>query len=387
MHLLNIDKMIGKRNFFLTILLAPLALLYNIIVSLRNFLFDTKILHSKEFAMPIITIGNITVGGTGKTPHIEYLVRLLRKNFKIATLSRGYKRKTSGFVLATTESLSTEIGDEPKQIKQKFPKIPVAVDGNRVRGIRKLLKQYPKLNAILLDDAFQHRYVEPGLSILLVDYNRPIFEDKILPLGTLRESISQKRRAKIVIVTKTPAEIKPIEQRIFTKNLELYPYQKVYYTKLIYGAIIPVFKSAGAKPSDFPTLKKQKPQVLLITGIARTKVLVEYIQENISTKITHLEYPDHHPYRSKELNQIIDAFKNLDDKNIIVLTTEKDAMRLNENDFLDDNFKSKTFYLPIEIAFINDDHKKFDKQIKNFVEHKKSNDQMFMRIEANKNDN
>ena len=208
-------------------LLLPLSALYGVVVWFRNKLFDWSILPSEEFSVPVICVGNITAGGTGKTPHVEYLIELLKKDYKVAVLSRGYKRKTSGFVLADTQSTVKTIGDEPLQIFKKFPDIIVAVDGNRRRGIKKLLNipEEKRPEIILLDDAFQHRYVKPFLSILLIDSNRLIYEDTLLPAGRLRESRAGKDRANMVVVTKCSPELKPIDFRLISKHLDLYPYQ------------------------------------------------------------------------------------------------------------------------------------------------------------------
>ena len=207
------------------IFLKLLSFFYGIVTSLRNELFNLKILSSREFNLPIISVGNITVGGTGKTPHTEYIAELLRSNFKVAILSRGYKRKTRGFFIVEPTSKVRQVGDEPLQVKLKFNDLTVAVDAKRVRGIQKLMALPNKPNVILLDDAFQHRYVTPGVNILLTDYSRLITKDSLLPYGRLRESASNKSRASIIIVTKCPTEIKPIDERIITKELEIKPYQ------------------------------------------------------------------------------------------------------------------------------------------------------------------
>jgi tetraacyldisaccharide 4'-kinase len=185
-------------------LLLPLSLLYGLVVLIRNLLFDFRIMRSTRFKLPVISVGNITVGGTGKTPHVEYLVQLLKNDFKLAVLSRGYKRKTKGFILASKKTGVADIGDEPLQIKLKFPDVNIAVEHNRVKGVRTLIERIPKLNLVILDDAYQHRYIRPGLSILLVDYNRPIFHDMLLPAGNLRESWHNAKRADIIIITKSP---------------------------------------------------------------------------------------------------------------------------------------------------------------------------------------
>ena len=220
--------------------LLPLSWIYGSLIRLRNTLFEVGMLKSHSFDVPLISVGNITVGGTGKTPHVEYLIRLLQDKFRVAVLSRGYKRKSRGFVIANEESTVKDIGDEPYQMKQKFPHVTVAVDKNRHNGINKLTEGEAgkKIDVVLLDDAFQHRYVKPGINILLVDYHRLIIYDKLLPAGRLREPLSGKDRADIVIVTKCPRDLKPMEFRVITKAMCLYPYQHLYFTMLDYLSLI-----------------------------------------------------------------------------------------------------------------------------------------------------
>ena len=212
--------------------LRPLSWLYGLGVGFRNMLFEAGILKSQTYATPVISVGNITVGGTGKTPHVEYLIRLLKDKTNLAVLSRGYKRKSRGFLLADNDSTMYDIGDEPFQIKQKFPDITVAVDKKRTRGISRLIngEAGKDIDVILLDDAFQHRYVRAGISILLVDYHRLIIYDELLPSGRLREPVGSKDRADIVIVTKCPPDIKPMDYRVITKAMALYPYQQLYFS-------------------------------------------------------------------------------------------------------------------------------------------------------------
>jgi len=346
-------------------LLLPLSFLYGLIVRVRNRLFDFKILQSVEFDIPVIAIGNITVGGTGKTPHIEYLISMLKDKFTIATLSRGYKRKTRGFLFATTDSTVSQIGDEPKQIKQKFPLIDVAVDAKRVRGVKELLTQREELEIILLDDAYQHRYIKPGLTILLVDYHRPIMEDHFLPYGRLRESVKEKNRANIIIVTKTPSEIKPIERRIMVKNLDPFPYQTVYFTTLIHGELIPVFRHIKSD-MNFEKCKFEKYSVLMISGIANPKLLTEYVSK-CSNDIVHMDYPDHHAFTKKDIKKLVHTFQSINNPKKIIITTEKDSMRLSEMEFPDESIKEHMFFIPVEIEFIYNDKEDFNKQIFNYV--------------------
>lgn len=245
--------------------LLPLSWLYGLGVKFRNTLFDIGVLKSRDFQIPIISVGNITVGGTGKTPHVEYLVRLLKDQFHVAVLSRGYKRKSKGFVLASTKTTMPEIGDEPYQMKQKFPKVTVAVDKNRCQGIDLLADNDKHLDVILLDDAFQHRYVKPGINILLVDYHRLIIYDKLLPAGRLREPMTGKNRADIVIVTKCPTTLKPMEYRVITRAMNLYPYQHLYFTTLEYDELRPMFPQTPKKMTMSQLADKN---VLLLSGIA-----------------------------------------------------------------------------------------------------------------------
>lgn len=358
-----------KRSPLLYLLLLPITLIYGSIVSLRNRLFDSKILPSQEFDIPIISVGNITVGGTGKTPHIEYLVSLLKDQFNIATLSRGYKRKTKKFLVATPESTVNDIGDEPKQIKQKFPDITVAVDRKRVNGINSLLSDEiePTFDAILLDDAYQHRYVKPGLSILLIDYNRPIHKDHLLPYGRLREQCWGKRRAHIIIITKTPKNLKPIERRIREKELNAYPYQSLYFTTFKYGKITPLFKSDTEQEVTL-----EDNSTLLVTGIANPKPLKEHIMEH-SNEVQELQFEDHHDFTSKDLQKIADAFSKIGSQNKIIITTEKDAMRLQEHPNIDIIKHLPIYYIPIEIDFLFEGEEQFNSQIVDYVKKNKRN--------------
>ncbi|MBN1252067.1 MAG: tetraacyldisaccharide 4'-kinase, partial [Bacteroidales bacterium] len=255
-------------------LLFPLSIIYGIIISFRNFLFDINFLKSKEFNIPVISVGNITAGGTGKTPHVEYLISILSSKYKIAILSRGYKRKTKGFVLADTSPNSEKIGDEPAQIKNKFPDTIVAVDEKRVNGIKNLLIN--NLDAIILDDAYQHRYVKPGLSILLIDFNRPISNDFLLPAGNLREHRKAQKRADIIIITKSPNNIKPIDIGLLSKKINPEYYQKIFFTNLIYGKLQSVFSKTIQSPSDF-LIGSNIYTIVVFTGIAYTKPFLEYL--------------------------------------------------------------------------------------------------------------
>jgi tetraacyldisaccharide 4'-kinase len=353
------------------VLLYPISLIYGLIIWIRNRLFDYGILKSKEFNINVISVGNLHVGGTGKTPHVEHLIELLKKEFKIASLSRGYKRKTSGFILAKETSTVEEIGDEPKQIKQKHPDVIVAVDVNRVRGINKLLQIEKNLDCVILDDAFQHRYVTPSLSILLVDYNRSIFEDGLLPYGRLREPASERSRADIIIVTKCSKDVKPIELRILEKKLITNPYHRVYFTYTEYENPVPVFKES-AKPILTETLKKEDTVVFLLTGIANASQLRKYISE-FTSDIRDLDYPDHYAYTAKDMHELIEVFSSELKENKYIITTEKDAMRLQQFPGLEEEIKAAMHYIPVKIDFLENEakDKDFDLYITQYVRNNK----------------
>ena len=334
--------------------LLPLSWLYGGAVGLRNFCFDIGLLKSHSFNVPVIGVGNITVGGTGKTPHVEYLVRLLQKSFRVAVLSRGYKRKSKGFLLADGHTSVADIGDEPMQMKQKFPDISVAVDKKRVHGIRQLTDNDKQLDVILLDDAFQHRYVKPGVNILLVDYHRLIIYDKLLPAGRLREPLKGKNRADIVIVTKCPKELKPMEFRVVTKAMSLYPYQHLYFTTIGYDQPYAVFgnRERPAIPTSSPTSHLSFPDhhVLLLTGIASPRQLKEDLSPLIP-HLTPLTFSDHHHFRPKDIERINDTFTKMPSPKFI-LTTEKDATRLVSAEGLSEEVRRNLYAIPVRVAFM-----------------------------------
>jgi tetraacyldisaccharide 4'-kinase len=359
-----------KRFHIKDLLFFPLSLVYGFVVWLRNRLFDFKIFKSKEFNIPIISVGNITVGGTGKTPHIEYLIRLMQlEGFRPAVLSRGYKRKSSGFVLSTSHSSSDEVGDEPRQMKQKHPEIPVAVDGNRVRGISKLIELEKELSVILLDDAFQHRYVTPGLSILLIDFNNPLHTDAILPYGRLRESAAERSRADMIIISKCSGIIKPIDKRLIELELKLSAYQKLFFTSIVYDEPLPVFPGF-ASGITLNEISLSKPLIFLLTGIADNQPLKIFLQQLTDT-IESLYYPDHYSYTAKDLYYIIERFSQHPAKNKIIITTEKDAMRLQQYDALDEEIKAVMYYVPIRIEFLENEDKNFNHYITSYVRNNK----------------
>ncbi len=343
--------------------LTPLSWLYGLGVGLRNQLFELGVLKSVSFDIPVISVGNISVGGTGKTPHVEYLIRLLKEQAKVAVLSRGYKRKTHGFVLANEQSTMTDIGDEPFQMHRKFPDIYVAVDKNRRHGIETLRKKdvAPDVDVVLLDDAYQHRYVKPGVNILLIDYHRLIIYDKLLPAGRLREPKEGKSRADIVIITKCPKDLKPMEYRVLTKAMDLYPYQALFFTTLNYGNLHPVF---GGEDKPLDSIDHHN-QILLLTGIASPRQMILDLEPQCR-HITPLTFSDHHQFTAKDARTINETFASMGPGKIII-TTEKDATRLLTLDGLSDEVKENIYALPIEIKFALEQEKDFNNKIIDYV--------------------
>ncbi len=362
--------------------LLPLSWLYGLGVKFRNTLFDIGVLKSRDFQIPIISVGNITVGGTGKTPHVEYLVRLLKDQFHVAVLSRGYKRKSKGFVLASTKTTMPEIGDEPYQMKQKFPKVTVAVDKNRCQGIDLLADNDKHLDVILLDDAFQHRYVKPGINILLVDYHRLIIYDKLLPAGRLREPMTGKNRADIVIVTKCPTTLKPMEYRVITRAMNLYPYQHLYFTTLEYDELRPMFPQTPKKMTMSQLADKN---VLLLSGIASPEQM-EHDLSPLSPNLVPLTFSDHHQFKQKDIQLINETFAAMPAPKLII-TTEKDATRLQLAETLSDEVRKNLYVLPVRIKFMQEQEDNFNNQIIDYV-HKNSRNSILAKVkDDNKPDN
>lgn len=321
------------------------AFIYRMITGVRNFLFDMKILKSESFVLPVISVGNITVGGTGKTPFTEYLISELSRHFKIACLSRGYRRRTKGFIIARTDSSPEETGDEPYQIKRKFPETIIACDTDRRRGIRKLMALPHPPEVIILDDGFQHRYVKADKHIVLVDYNRPIYRDHLLPMGRLRESAKNIRRADYIIVTKCPDIVKPIDIRLIIKNLNIRPYQKIFFSCMRYKNVRSLSEVANFLPPN-------PKNILCITGIASPEPYYKYLKSTYNCNIHPVKYPDHHWYSSKDWEYIGKKFENLPKENRFIFTTEKDAVRMQNFD-IPRPLKENIFYIPIEPVFIH----------------------------------
>lgn len=363
--------------------LLPIAFLYGIGVTLRNKLFDWGLLRSVSFDLPIICIGNIAVGGTGKTPHTEYLIRLLQKDFRVAVLSRGYKRRTKGYVLSTPDSNAHSIGDEPFQIRSKFSNIRVAVDENRCHGINQLLKlEKPQVEVILLDDAFQHRYVKAGLNILLTDYHRLYCDDALLPAGRLRESENGKDRAQIVIVTKCPSDIRPIDFNIITKRLGLRPYQQLFFSTFRYGHLQAVFPNLALERERKLSSIKANEEILLLTGIASPATILRKL-EKYATHVNLLSFDDHHEFSSQDMELIKERFNKLG-KHRLIVTTEKDASRLIHHPAMDEALKPFVYALPIEVEILQNQQNTFNQHIIGYVRKNTRNGSLSERKDAHK---
>lgn len=348
------------------ILLWPVSFLYGLITFVRNRFYNVGIFRSTTFPIPIISIGNLAVGGTGKTPHTEYLISLLRDTRQMAVLSRGYKRKTSGFVLADENATSARIGDEPYQLFRKYPEVRVAVDEKRVNGIRKLLNRHPEINLVLLDDAFQHRQIQPGLSILLTDYSKPYHKDSHLPGGNLREWKSGANRADIVIVTKCPTDLHPIDFRLMHAQFKLYDYQSVFFSGFEYQEIVPLFPELVEEPLTLAQLKHLNVGVLLVAGIARPKPLADFLQQYADT-FESLFFSDHYNFSAKDLKMMEKKLDNMATEQKLMIVTEKDASRLVNNPEISDKFKTQIYTLPIQVKILNDEEVLFIKKITDYV--------------------
>lgn len=341
------------------LLLLPLALIYGTFIRCRNLLFNTGLIKSLGFPVPVILAGNLTTGGTGKTPCVEYLVRLLSNNHRLAVLSRGYKRKSKGFIVASPDASARDIGDEAKQLKDKFPDLTVAVEKRRVKGIQNLLSRPEPSDCIILDDGFQHRWVKPGLSILLTEYNDLFTHDYLLPAGNLREHRKNFHRADIILITKSPAVHSPISEKLIIKKMKPAKHQLVFFSYLSYDEWMPVFDHKSC----------QKPNtIVLFTGIANPSPLEQHLMKKSSELIT-VKFRDHHAYTKRDMQHIINVFDKQFTKNKILLTTEKDLSRLKGEKCFDYLRNFPVFYIPVSMKV--HPHTKginFDKVIQNYVQ-------------------
>lgn len=333
------------------VLLLPLSGLYGFGVGARGMMFKTKIFKRRKFDIPVIVVGNIAVGGTGKTPHSEYIIALLKKKYVVGVISRGYGRKTSGFIAADSKSTPETIGDEPYQMYRKFAddRTFFAVCEDRCVGIDTLRELHPEIDVIVLDDAYQHRYVNPDISIVLTEFGRPAFNDTLLPYGRLREPMSAMKEADIVVVTKCPDNIRPIDYRIFKNKLELFPFQKLFFSSFRYRQPVPVFPNRTSMSFDLRSLG-ENDTILAVAGIGNPRPFLKYLR-GFRFKVGVRLFNDHHNFGENDINAIIDKFNSMPGKRKVIITTEKDAVRMFNNEHIPEEMKKVLFYLPIEVVF------------------------------------
>ena len=347
------------RKVLIRILLSPFALLYGLAVSAIYFSYDIGLLKASRFSIPIIGIGNLSMGGAGKTPHVEYLIELLKDYINVATLSRGYKRNTSGFRFVTLSDTALTAGDEPVQYRRKYPDILVAVAESRAYGIPAMIRQYPDIQAILLDDAYQHRSVQPGISILLTPYDSMFYDDYLLPAGRLREWRSGYRRADIIIVSKCPGTISDEQKREIVQKINPLARQKVFFTYYKYADPYSFFDNSSR------IRLSENEDIVLLSAIANTEYLLSYLEPRVNAVID-VEYEDHHIFDTHDIDRIIRIIREHNYKPI-VLTTEKDAVRLEMHKETLQNHGIRVYVLPVRVRFLFDESQDFDNEIKQFL--------------------
>ena len=338
-------------------LLFPFAFIYGAIIWLRNLFFDKNILKSASFNFPVICVGNLAVGGTGKTPMVEYMVEMLQVRYKTATLSRGYKRKTKGFTIANDQTTAIDIGDEPMQFHQKFPKITVAVGEERLFAIPQILHQRPETKVIILDDAFQHRTVKAGFNILLTDYKNLYTRDLMMPAGDLRDIKSSRKRADIIIVTKCRQGLDEDEKNELITEIDPLPHQQVLFTEILYAQPYHLFSRQQINMGA-------QTDVLLVCGIANPKPLMEFLTVHVHS-YDMIRYPDHHIFSFDDLKEIKRHFEKLESKNKIVITTEKDAVRLQK--YINELSSYPIYVLPIKHSFLFNEAALFETSVTDFI--------------------
>jgi tetraacyldisaccharide 4'-kinase len=349
-------------NFYLLksvrILLFPFSLVYGLVVIIRNFLFDKNILKSAGFNMPLICIGNLSVGGTGKSPMVEYLLNFLQHRFKVATLSRGYKRKTKGYALAGSGTTALEIGDEPMQFHAKFPDVAVAVGEARVEAVPQLLHDRPGTEVIILDDAYQHRTIKAGLNIILTDCNNLFTRDFFLPSGDLRDQRSSYKRAQVIVVTKCPADFSEEERKAVIAEIDPLQKQQVFFTTIDYGTPYQIITQAERSVTE-------NDEVLLVCGIANPKPLKNYLVEHAKTYYEQV-YTDHHIYTIDDLNDMNKKLREITDEKKMIVTTEKDAVRLTKFEV---ELRSMPLYVvPVKHRFLFGGGTGFESSVNTFID-------------------
>ena len=332
--------------------LYPFSLLYGAVTSVRNKFFDWGILSSESFDIPIISVGNITVGGTGKTPFTEYLIRLLQKDYQLALLSRGYKRQTKGAFLSDNNNTARDIGDEPFQIKKKFPDVEVVVAEKRIEGID-IIKNQTATEVVLMDDAYQHRSVKPGLSVLIIDYNRPLWNDLPFPAGNLRETKNGQKRADVILVNKCPVTLSEEERKKWIKKLKVHTEQKVFFSSITYGSIVDI---------EGQVVEIEDKTVLALAGIAKPEPFFNFLNSSYSIS-KELIYPDHHSFTIKDVEKMKEEIGKIGPEGIIV-STEKDCTRLYG---LDKEIDKRLVYVPIQLQILFKEEKTLELIIRNYV--------------------
>jgi tetraacyldisaccharide 4'-kinase len=336
-------------------LLFPFSLIYASITSIRNLAFDYGIFKSQSHNIPIICIGNLSIGGSGKTPHTQYIINLLKHNYKVAILSRGYGRNSSNLHYVEVNSSPNQVGDEPLLIKQNHPDCLVVVEKNRNKGVKQILKDFPEIEIILLDDGFQHRWIKAGFNILITACYSPYYQDYLMPVGNLRESKKGAERAQVIIISKTPEQSNATEKKGVISKLNLFAGQTAYFSHIEYSK----WKCINTNNE----LQNDKIySITLVTGIANAQPLVSHLQK-VGHSIHHLEYADHHKYTKNDIANILSKYDKDSSAKKLILTTEKDAAKLREfeSEFTDKNL----YYIPIEIAF--EESERFEKQLLNYV--------------------
>jgi tetraacyldisaccharide 4'-kinase len=347
---------------YFRLLFLPISWLYAIATSFRNTLFNADFLPQNQYPLPIISVGNLTVGGTGKTPLTEFIFKILSKKNSCALLSRGYGRKTKGVIIADSTSGYTTIGDEPMQIKLKFSEVIVAVAENRRAGMNALLSLLNPPDVVVMDDAYQHRYVKPGLSVLVIDYNRPIWKDFCLPAGNLREPVSGKKRAHIIVVNKCPTNLTPQEAESIKNRINATPEQRLFFSSIGYCKPKPLF--GENKDVDFnDLLMNNRPTIIAVAGIGNPMPFFEMVKE-FGCPVIPVEFADHHNFSKKDIEKLTSL---LNKNKTIIVTTEKDAVRLNASPHLTRLMTTKIWYVPIEPEFLFDEQLNFEKLILEYV--------------------
>lgn len=346
-----------SEDIVIRVLLLPLALLYGSGVGMRNLLYRIGVLRSIRFDLPVVSIGNLSVGGAGKSPHIEYMLRWLDQYIGVAVLSRGYGRKTMGYRPVTVIDNAEQVGDEPLQFKRKFPDVPISVCESRALGVPELVKRTPETQCVLLDDAFQHLAVTPALNILLTEFSRPFTRDWLLPAGRLREWRYGYRRADIIVVTKCPADLTQQQRFEMLTEIDPYPRQRIYFSRYHYGQPYELLRPDVRRQLDLET------HVLLVSAIANTDYLLQYLGAEAGSVQT-LEFEDHHYFDESDLLDMHRRFDALPQRNKIILTTEKDAVRLElHENFLREN-QLPVWVLPVEVSFCDNDESDFQADVK-----------------------